>query len=194
MNNKAIFIGNGINLDYSWKMLMQSLVDKFVHKKDIDIDSYTSFPLLYENLFLWSTEEDNKIRQYISDQISILLKSNPTHELISSYNFTDIMTTNYEYCLENAFVKRGYLRDDVNEIKDSQKYSLFRKIKIGHTNVWHMHGECDYQKTILLGYVPYCKYLQLVRNFIRGNELGEEYNGKRFIEMGQKLQLLTRQQ
>jgi len=74
----------------------------------------------------------------------------------------NILTTNYDYCLEAAV---GSQRQSANFGTEETKYSLFRRIICGEKSFWHIHGELDYPGTIMLGHDHYGESCAQIRRY-----------------------------
>jgi hypothetical protein len=73
-----------------------------------------------------------------------------------------IITTNYDYCLENSS-----LAPIAHENLESEnRYSVFRRTKVSKSYVWHVHGEINKPKTITLGHEQYAGQLQKLRSHL----------------------------
>jgi hypothetical protein len=116
------------------------------------------------------------------------IKTNSIYDYLIGYKCTDIITTNYDYLIEKSLLKRGkgigYYKTeyaDQDETLDAKtkklgknrekKYRLYTKNECFGTNVWHIHGEINYPKTMVLGYEYYLavvgeiqKHLKLIEN------------------------------
>ena len=165
MNKNILLLGNGMNNvsnQYSWEQLIDDLISHVsveqLDKKD------KPFPLLYEEIYLSNLKRGKKIDEknlkiFISDRIKNI-KPNNIHREIISRGFSDIITSNYDLNLEcsrenspEKFYNHGVVKENL--------YSLFRHTHVNQTKVWHIHGEVNSPKSILLGYEQYSGQLQL---------------------------------
>lgn len=164
MKKCTLFIGNGLNRisqnGASWGDVIQGLADfagKIVNKKDT-----RPFPLLYEDLFLHYAKKSGNEDDF-KKKVAELMKNmrpNEFHKRIASAGFNHIITTNYDYCIEDAVDKRPGSAGS-----DETRYSLFRRHRLGNTSIWHVHGEIIKPKTINLGYEHYSGALSKMRNY-----------------------------
>ena len=90
------------------------------------------------------------------------LKPNKIHSEIMSLDAENILTTNYDYNLENA----TELVWKSNMAAREKYYSLFRRRSSGAKHVWHIHGEVNNVGSIMLGHEQYANYLNKIRNFL----------------------------
>ncbi len=183
MNKNVLLLGNGINnvsKQYSWEQLIEDLVS-YVGVEQLDTKD-KPFPLFYEEIYLSNLKRGKKIdekslKTFISDRIK-KIKPNNIHREIISRGFSDIITTNYDINLEcsrenspDKFYNHGVVKENL--------YSLFRHSHINQTKVWHIHGELNSPKSILLGYEQYSGQLQLIRNYVVSGT-GESYENIEF--------------
>jgi len=162
----VLLLGNGINRiskNYSWEALVDELIDTFGFN---DIKKRNKpFPLLYEEILSKSikhqqAKKEDELLEFIADKIDHIETSEYHNMALNKY--TTIMTTNYDYALENSIANRSLFVATTKETR----YSLFRKISINGKLIWHIHGESNRPKTICLGYEHYSAYIQNMRNYI----------------------------
>ena len=175
----ALLLGNGINRinsAFSWEELIKRLLEY------TDATPYVSkagkpFHLLYEQLVLQSQRRGGHSESEIKDQIARLgkqIRPHPVHRQIVRMGFRHILTTNYDYALDEAFP--GGLRACRSTSRVNEKrYNLFRKRKNGNTTLWHINGEANKPESIVLGYEQYSGYLQHLRNYF--------FSGAKFSEI-----------
>lgn len=101
----------------------------------------------------------------LKKRVAILMKEmapNGIHGRIANAGFKHIMTTNYDYCLETA------ANETVTpaNIREENRYNLFRRRQVSNTTVWHIHGEIDKPRTITLGHDHYVGYLQKIKEYL----------------------------
>jgi len=169
MKKPVLLLGNGINnvgKQYSWDDLINDLI-KFVGLSDLD-SSNKPFPLFYEEIFLSNLKnnklEEDKLKDFISERVK---RIEPTviHQKIVSSGFSDIITTNYDYTIENTLGFPGSKLSNNGIVKESL-YSVFRHTQVSGTRIWHVHGEINVPRTVLLGFEHYSGQLQQIRNYV----------------------------
>ncbi|MGC4040338.1 MAG: SIR2 family protein [Flavobacterium sp.] len=200
-NKRALLTGNGINqLDstqaIAWGMLLTNL--KNTYDIDADLDNpFKPFPLGFEEMLFRKrgTNEaldklkrlKRSIREDIERQLLGKLGYNDFHKKIMEVGYNDILTTNYDYCLQKS------IKPDFETTKSSfainrqeSKYSLKRGYKIDNCTIWHIHGELidsrkltthsKYYKeeSIMIGYEHYTSYLEKIQEIIKGKRKGKE--------------------
>lgn len=169
--NSILLLGNGANRihnSYSWENLLRELID-YVDASETILVKDKPFPLLYEEIVLRSrANEDRKednIKKYIAD-LSAKLNPNIIHSRIMRMGFENILTTNYDYTLENSGDYKAHNCSSKNETR----YSIYRRQCAGDSNIWHIHGEEKAAGSILLGYEHYAAYIQQMRNYVNGTD------------------------
>jgi hypothetical protein len=170
MNKHVLLLGNGINNvtnNYKWSNLIEDLIN-YAGLKKIRLDDKKPFPLLYEEIYLTNlkSKKINEIilKTFIAEEIRIL-RPNDIHRRIRLLDFSDILTTNYDYTIEKIY---GCENDELHNegiVKESL-YSVFRHTEIRNTKIWHIHGEINTPKSILLGNEHYGGNLQHIRNYV----------------------------
>jgi hypothetical protein len=171
---KTAFLGNGINYlsDFviSWDELLVELMDsnKFEMKYLPNLMTYERLRLNWEATY--GTVDNLKFK--IADK----LKNRSSNEFIKRIldsNFTNYITTNYDYS-----IIKSHLELDINNsiIKNSDEkfYSIRRNISLINSSkkevgkVWNIHGEIDYPKTIMLGMNHYCGSVGKIDLYLKG--------------------------
>jgi hypothetical protein len=175
----ALLIGNdinNINNKNSWAELLQKIIDHLGVSHLVNIRA-KPFPLLYEEIFLKALAKkprpEIKLKEFIAS-LTRTIQHNTIHERIMKLGLRDVMTTNYEYSLQESvrhskLKNHGYIQE--------RAYSIFRHNGFGGTKVWHIHGECDSPRSITLGYEHYGGVLQHMRNYVAtGTDYVKEKN------------------
>lgn len=167
----CLIIGNGINRccgGMSWKDLLSRIASSYFVSKDT-VDSST---LAFEQLR--GTVLSRNINVQRSDfALSILEQLNELNqpEFNSIFNhfkllsIKNILTTNFDYAIERAFVNdfdyKNYTRNVV--MPQETRCSRIRHTKIDNeTNIFHIHGELGKHSTICLGYAHYASNLNAI--------------------------------
>jgi hypothetical protein len=98
----------------------------------------------------------------VAEQIE-QLRPGKYHKRVMTIGTQHILTTNYDYALELAIdpahSSGGY---DI-----SGKYNLFRRRVAGDVNIWHIHGEAEVPRSIILGYDNYSGTVQRIRQYLK---------------------------
>lgn len=196
-NKRALLTGNGINqLDssqsISWGKLLEDLKSIYRIKVDLGND-FKPFPLGFEEM-LHRKEGRNpfndqlknlkvRIRENIDNQLNAKDGFNEYHTKIMGVGYSDIITTNYDYSLEQSIFPDFFtLKNKLASNKQEFKFSLKRCYNIPSVkcNVWHIHGELfdsrninnhsKYYKeeSIMIGYEHYTSYLEKIQDNFNG--------------------------
>jgi hypothetical protein len=173
LDNTLLF-GNGLNLlsenPLSWGLLLKEL-----EVGNHSISNETPNTMKYEKIFLdrnsikSSKSKDEELS--IKNQIAQLMKGqrgNKHYHEIIDLGFQDYLTTNYD----NAFCET-YNGEELNESTEGI-YSLRRYLTLysenhNDTKLWHIHGEIEHPKSIMLGLDHYCGSISKIDGYIKGN-------------------------
>lgn len=170
MGEYVFLIGNGINninTSYTWHKLLDDLIKYTGAKGQIQIDN-KPFPLLYEEIVAQAIRKNKvpeiEIKQFIIEQIC-KLKANEVHQQIIGSGVQHILTTNYDFTLEQVLTDQTDLLKNEGAVKENL-YSIFRHHQLNNKYFWHIHGDRNHLSSITLGYEHYSGYLQQMRNYI----------------------------
>ncbi len=178
MKNKVILIGNGINLvnnPYTWSDVIDNLISYIGADGQINKDN-KPFPLLYEEIIIEAIKnraiEEIDIKKFIASETS-KLNLNDVHKKIANLNAKNILTTNYDFTIEQSIKESPDTND--KGISKQKLYSLFRHTENNDQKVWHIHGDSNVPSSIMLGYEQYSGYLQKSREYVLGSSLYTSY-------------------
>ncbi|BBB33355.1 conserved hypothetical protein [Thermotomaculum hydrothermale] len=172
--DKVLLLGNGINrlkTNYSWENLLDDLIKKINLQKVIKNKKEKPFTLLFEEIAIRAMKSQNNKEIELKRTIANLvknLKPNEFHEKFCNIGATHILTTNYDYNIENSKnenIKSNEKMRTANVFRET-KYSMFRRRKCGEKFVWHIHGEADVPNSITFGHEHYVGYIQKIRNYL----------------------------
>jgi hypothetical protein len=166
--NISILIGNGPNLlsqdDCSWNQILEKLAE-FVGDKELTNHSTgTPFPLLYEKLavqYIRMGKQEKELKLFVSKLMNEMVP-NGIHRRIVNSGIKHILTTNYDYNFE---LTAENIKQPANLIEEN-RYNLYRRNKLNHSNIWHIHGEISKPRTITLGYDHYVGYLSKIKEYL----------------------------
>ena len=95
----------------------------------------------------------------------------------------DIMTTNYDYRLEESLNENfsynskdfAQKNEDGARVSKNDKYSTSQKFSytVGGKQVWHIHGEIEYPRTVCLGFGHYIGTIKKLKDILDINVLTE---------------------
>lgn len=164
----SLLVGNGINriaLQRGWNEILRDLAMTF---DGVDLMPHIeSKPLsmFIEELCARSSLPFQKAEHAVKLEFAKLLKHiEPVeaHKKICG-QFNVIMTTNYDFTIEEAFVGPLHSPDF---LAPESRYSLFRRHTAGGKEVWHVHGDVARPGSMVLGFDHYAGYLQKIRNYV----------------------------
>lgn len=150
-------------------MLKRLSHEQHVHG-DISSIERMPFPLYFEQLCSATAGDDRLEKKYdsleflVKNKISKVLDVVPHNHLHVRFAdlFDVILTTNYDYTLENTLGPFGQDKS----ISPEFKYSLFRRTLNSGKSIWHIHGELHRPNSLILGYDHYVGYVQKIRNYV----------------------------
>ncbi|MBS5135833.1 MAG: SIR2 family protein [Oscillospiraceae bacterium] len=187
---QILLIGNGLEYksgQRSWEQLVRDLT--LPEKREMSGVESLPFPLRYELLSTPSTsptpmghedilQEEKRLAQAMKAMVH---RSNPLLEKLPGLRMDHIFTTNYSYCLEQAFFPhrnfgcsrtRSQFRFDLRdrESKAIQTREVQYRLYTGYffpagpdtpqgTGLWHIHGESSVPQGIILGHDRYGRLL-----------------------------------
>ncbi|MET0072504.1 MAG: SIR2 family protein [Candidatus Thiodiazotropha sp.] len=161
---RALLIGNGFNLvsdqGASWNKLLNTLAGKAVTKHEEEVRKAKPFTLWFEEISNTVRSENlkEKIAQYLENNVT----HNKHHQDVMNLGIKNILTTNYDYNLEESTGEDWYQNHPAKE----NYYSLFRRNSLAKNHVWHIHGEIDNVRSIMLGHEQYTGYNQKIANYL----------------------------
>tara|TARA_R110002073_G_scaffold157210_4_gene312487 strand:+ start:902 stop:1762 length:861 start_codon:yes stop_codon:yes gene_type:complete len=175
---KALFVGNGVNRlsssSASWEQLLNQLAGPTLTDHEHEVRKNKPFTLLFEELE--SRSPSSELKETVAVAFSKSLSSNAFHRDLMQLGYDEILTTNYDYCLEEA---TDYSWQSKNSAPETV-HSLFRRRASAEANIWHIHGEAGSANTIMLGHSHYAGYLQKIRSYITaGVSTESKKRGKR---------------
>lgn len=175
---ETVLLGNGPNrvggLAVAWdEVLRQMAADEWPYDERAPED--IPLPLLFEELALARERRGKdgleKLKVRFAEAVGEL-QPNHLHRKIMSAGPANVITTNYDYCLELAESRTWPERDEDPEAVSETKYSIFRYRASGPTRVWHMHGEAGSPRTLQLGYQHYGSGLSRIDQYLKAGIRG----------------------
>jgi len=169
----TLLFGNGLNLlgdnPVSWDSLLQKL-----EVGSNTLSKETPNTMKYEKIFLDRSSSGLKKSMSeelpIKEQIAELMKDqggNEYYSQIIEMGFENYLTTNYD----DAFCK-SYKGTSTNASTEGI-YSLRRYLSLNSSNykpakLWHIHGEIEHPKSIMLGLDHYCGSIAKIDAYLKG--------------------------
>ena len=191
MENCLLF-GNGINRclgGMSWEELLLEIANKYYVSPDTVKSSPIAFEQLKNAALLRNLNLDSDGFAYdILKQLD-LLQQDKYSEIMTEYlslNVQNILTTNYDYCIERS-IEKDFIFEKTSLNKmfyQERKRSTKRHFKIGDRRIFHIHGELGLKTSICLGNVHYADNLKAImdRILLQSNENEYCLNEKVFSE------------
>lgn len=175
-SKQVLFFGNGINRVYNEDIEWGALLKSIAHTYGVEYDQEIAFTLeferivnqMYEKASIVIDDKDNYYhllkREICNKLCEIDGEENPLYVAFLKLPFDCVLTTNYDYNLENAFCLLNKLKkEEYNRAtKKETKYSLYRYREYLGTRFYHIHGEADYPHSLCLGYEHYANYLSKI--------------------------------
>lgn len=166
----ALLIGNGVNRltddSYSWESIITELA-RFADKSEAAAEHLNQkpFTLVFEEVFLRSARAKGIKEFELKKRVASVINEIPHNEYHRGFmgsGVRHILTTNYDYNLENSM--------DAQDVDSSPsretRYSVFRRRSVNGVDVWHIHGESDHPNTLMLGHDHFSGALQKMRTYL----------------------------
>lgn len=180
MVSKTILVGNGINYLGGTPISWSELLNKLMEYDRFEFDELPNV-MAYEKIrFDWQTfHKDNnssRLKEYIARELEHH-PGNETCKKILESGFSNYITTNYDYALENSFKKmspdHNVKNSEENQNLREKYYSVRRNTLLTKNEkivgkVWHIHGEIDPYKSIMLGFNHYVGSVAKVDSYLKG--------------------------
>lgn len=172
----ALLIGNGLNRCYKGAIPWDQLLEDIARKYQVRFNPRNPFPLEFESIANQVLDRDDQtaadvygeIKSKIADMVSSQAPTKDSlHKLfVSDIPANHILTTNYDYMLERAYLgeePQKPIESDKSEIK----YSRYRFERYANKAFYHIHGEAKRANTLCLGYEHYAGYLAKMRKYLK---------------------------
>ena len=171
----SLLIGNGLNRtlgnsSISWDALIRDIATE----NDIEYIDNLSLPLEFESVVNGILKNQIQptdklyldIKKRIASKVKdVRLPHNAIHNRIKDLNVNNILTTNYDYLLEQVF------DNDYHYEGDKRNKYLFEKISTyQNIDFFHIHGFAEIPNSICLGYEHYIGLTQKIRGHIHSKE------------------------
>lgn len=171
----SLLIGNGLNrtlgnFSISWDALIRDIANE----NDIEYIDNLSLPLEFESvvngILKNQIQPTDKLYLDLKKRIATKVKDvrlphNAIHNRIKDLNVNNILTTNYDYLLEQVFDSDYHYEGDKKNKYLFEKISAYQNVKI-----FHIHGFAGIPNSICLGYEHYVGLTQNIRSKIHSKE------------------------
>ena len=124
--------------------------------------------MLYEMLLAERPGPNREIEVKTALASALLrLESNHLYKHLLQLPAHNYLTTNYDYCFERSNGISG-------EPKRTEEIYSLRRLRIlrtshGNAKLWHIHGEAEAPKSMMLGLDHYCGSLARLDAYVKGN-------------------------
>lgn len=176
MSNKlkqTLLFGNGLNygIGKTWTQLLLKLKQGHIIEDGTLPNTMKYEQTLLKRLIKESNDifsEEFKIKSEVKQHMDDLVPPKIYDELIN-LEFDNYITTNYDNIFEKA-----YQNNSINNIEISHKsteiiYSIRRYKQLNNCKLWHIHGEINQPKSIMLGMDQYIGSVSKIDDYIKGN-------------------------
>jgi hypothetical protein len=163
-----LLVGNGPNRvlpdSLSWGALMQSL--RGIAGMREGGHEFKPFPLHFEEIRNSFLARNPRARESeflgMVAEATKAMRPNAVHRRLTRLAVSDILTTNYDDCLERSLAATARVDNfDTNETK----HSLFRRSRIGRRYFWHIHGDIFNSGSVLVGHDRYVEGCSRIRRY-----------------------------
>lgn len=164
----SLLLGNGINrvaLQKEWNQILCELASKFDADDLIQHLNDKPLSMFIEELCARSGGLFREAEHAVKVAFAGLLQQiSPieAHERVCA-PFKVIMTTNYDFTIEEAFAGPMHLPAF---LAPESRYSLFRRHQAMGRDIWHVHGDVARPSSMVLGFDHYAGTLQKIRNYV----------------------------
>lgn len=168
----TILYGNGLNrLDVnapSWDNMLKQIEPLFNPPSNSQMQIPAT--IQYDRIELLASRTSIELIEDLCGKIKGPWK-NPIYERMSNLTDVNFLTTNYDYTLESYYpqIFKSEKRETVyNVFSYKTRYDKLRDNEniFDKCNVWHIHGDIERPKSIILGYNHYCKEIAEIRKYI----------------------------
>jgi hypothetical protein len=179
--SEVLLVGNGPNYfskGVSWRDVVRATAKHARIQNEVERLLGEPLPLVYERIASQYPSQERVARAEFVEEMQ-RLKANEIHEELMALNCRTILTTNYDNCLE---VASGEKFDDAN-LASELKYSVFRRKRSVERSLWHIHGDMNVSRSLMLGFNDYAGYLHKLRNYMTSKD------GSPFLQVSNDLVL-----
>ena len=175
--DKTLLIGNGLNRAEeccpSWDSLIEEICPPSLRLATGDGEEQIPQPIQFEmigshkGLRSLQRRRDpfSELKKEISSRLeSATFKPGMLHEMVFDTGVRNIITTNYDYCLERA--SGDWDSSKATKWNSQQKYLLASTGAAKGVRFFHAHGIQNLSSSICIGYEHYMGYVQHIRDIL----------------------------
>ena len=192
---QTLLIGNGISKllnpgKLDWKNVLKEVTkeDQKLLGENDNCRTTVPYTHLYEDILLndkyrhkAGTEDLSELKLRIKEHLKNETSKSSNKDfdrvikLLLNLDLKNILSTNYEYCMENVLEKQDYSYEKSRQqtIYSTRRKRQYCKNDGRKLDFWHIHGELDYVKSIMLGYDHYCGSLTKISDYIKKGKLSD---------------------
>ncbi|MCJ8326249.1 MAG: SIR2 family protein [Campylobacterales bacterium] len=176
MSNKlkqTLLFGNGLNhgIGKTWNQLLLKLKQGHIIEDDTLPNTMKYEQTLLKRLTKESNDvfsEEFKIKSEVKLHMDDLVPPKIYYELIA-LEFDNYITTNYDNIFEKAYQNNSINNIETSHISTELIYSIRRYKQLNNCKLWHIHGEINQPKSIMLGMDQYIGSISKIDDYIKGN-------------------------
>lgn len=169
---RTLMVGNGVNRinnTESWQKVLEDLV-RYVEKQGAFSIDGKPFSLLYEEILLrairFRNKNEKELKEYVCRIFGELIP-NEFHKKILSIGVENIITTNYDYNLENVINNQDVMKIESTHGHSKERlYRLHTYNQVIDKKIWHIHGEVNFPDTVVLGHEKYSRVLRKMIKYV----------------------------
>ena len=177
--DKTLLIGNGLNRTLKSSISWEDLLDDIANEYGVEHIDNLPMPLEFERIVNTilrkssnpSSQIYNDIKKKIANKVHAKkLPANAIQHELCAIPVNAIITTNYDYLLENAYNQDFSYKDAKDKSNSSLKYLWDPTSVQQGTKFYHMHGAASSSASICLGYEHYMGIIEKLRGKLNTRE------------------------
>ena len=177
--DKTLLIGNGLNRTLKSSISWEDLLDDIANEYGVEHIDNLPMPLEFERIVNTilrkssnpSSQIYNDIKKKIANKVQDKkLPANAIQHELCAIPVNAIITTNYDYLLENAYNQDFSYKEAKDKSNSSLKYLWDPTSVQQGTKFYHMHGAASSSASICLGYEHYMGIIEKLRGKLNTRE------------------------
>lgn len=171
----TMLFGNGFNRVATSHNVGMSWDDLLVKMQGSNIFESKGIPstLIYERIVISASGEAGMScsEEYAKNVVADIFGALGTSELykkILALGFDNYLTTNYDHAFELTIAEAPVSVNSSEELYSIRRKKEY-KTDVGNIALWHIHGDIDNPKSIMLGLDHYCGSVSKIDAYIKGN-------------------------
>lgn len=174
-SNHAVLFGNGLlranNNNIDWAEVLITLANKsnIIIDDQLVSELNVPYPLIYEEIVTNTNISEINFKYKIANHLSNL-HSNSHLQRIAELPIDNFITTNYDFTLENTWGSHKKIQHKGHV----EKYPIWYHVEVAGKNVWHIHGDLNNPRNLIIGYNEYCEMITKITKYV--NDPNKEAN------------------